>query len=232
MSILVIGGMHGNELLGVKLVELLQKRPIPGIDAILANPEAVRQRRRFIESDLNRSFGAQAEETRETARAKELMQLTKKYDIVLDFHNTQAADNNCSFVGVGCQSELYDVMRTLGLTDCIEATYDCINKYCLNTVSIEISCNDRLDNAQFWYEKLIDLTDRASWRGEGGLSVYRFVRRVTWNEYDRYNLEGWRAFGLLDDTDKTRLDISGDIVPIFIGSRLTEYYATLLKRVG
>lgn len=57
MRILVLGGMHGNERLGIDLVQLLQIKPIAGVDALIANPRAVARNVRFTESDLNRSFG-------------------------------------------------------------------------------------------------------------------------------------------------------------------------------
>ena len=41
MKILVIGGMHGNEPLGVKLVERLQKAELKNIDSIYANSPAI-----------------------------------------------------------------------------------------------------------------------------------------------------------------------------------------------
>ena len=41
MRVLVLGGMHGNELLGVELVRSLQESPIVGVDVRIANQRAV-----------------------------------------------------------------------------------------------------------------------------------------------------------------------------------------------
>ena len=56
MKILVIGGMHGNEMLGIDLVKSLQEDPLENIDSVLANEEAIKVNKRFVKQDLNRSF--------------------------------------------------------------------------------------------------------------------------------------------------------------------------------
>ena len=44
MKILVIGGMHGNEMLGIDLVKSLQENPLENIDSVLANEEAIKNK--------------------------------------------------------------------------------------------------------------------------------------------------------------------------------------------
>ena len=62
----IVGGTHGNELLGVQLVGMLQQRPEetrrPSFESmcVLANPEAVRQNSRYVTVDLNRCFSNEA----------------------------------------------------------------------------------------------------------------------------------------------------------------------------
>ncbi|HEV7367536.1 succinylglutamate desuccinylase/aspartoacylase domain-containing protein, partial [Arenibaculum sp.] len=63
-SVTVVGGVHGDELTGIHLVERLRSRPArPGgrldIRTLIANPEAIAARRRYVDADLNRRFGAQ-----------------------------------------------------------------------------------------------------------------------------------------------------------------------------
>ncbi|WP_341531946.1 aspartoacylase (plasmid) [Nostoc sp. UHCC 0302] len=60
--VMIIGGIHGNELIGVYLIKLFEKvphliqRPSFESSTLLANPKAVAECRRHIEKDLNRSF--------------------------------------------------------------------------------------------------------------------------------------------------------------------------------
>src|SRR5258706_11826431 len=123
-KILILGGTHGNEALGIELVKLLEARPLSGVSALLANPKAVSRNTRYTQSDLNRSFGNDYPDTYETARARELKRMCQDYELVLDFHDTQAPNNNCAFVGIYCQSELFAAAKRLGLIQCVEATYD------------------------------------------------------------------------------------------------------------
>lgn len=229
-KILVIGGTHGNELLGVKLVELLVKKPIENVDTLIANPRAVAAGSRFIESDINRSFGVQRMATYETARAAQIQKITAGYDVVLDFHNTQTPGNNCCFVGDACLPALYGVAKTLGLRECIEATYDCINKYCPNTLSVEISIGDALDDPMVWWEKIAMLASAQELAGGTPLTLYRFDRRVTWEQKQALGIDGWQPFVPIERAEGAQLGVEGLRVPIFIGSRLTPFYATLLTR--
>ena len=229
MKILVLGGTHGNEQLGIKLVKLLKKSPIDGVDPIIANPRAVKAATRFTESDLNRSFGETYVGTYETKRAAKLKKLAAGYDVVLDFHNTQTPNNNCGFVGVGCDPRLYGVAKAVGFSMCVEATYDCVNKYCLNTISIEISVGDALDDPEIWYEKIAALSSEKLPVPKRPLRLYRFSRRVSWEEKTALGLEGWQPFQRISASEARNLGVKRQTVPIFIGSRFTSEYATLLS---
>jgi hypothetical protein len=230
-QILVLGGMHGNEQLGIALVKLLEAKPIAGINTMIANPRAVTAVTRYTESDLNRSFGTLFPDTYETNRAEQIASLSRQYDVVLDFHNTLTPDNDSSFVGPQCDPRLFAVAADLRLTNCIEATYDCINKFCTNTLSIEISVGGALDDPIYWYVQLQSLMSgvRAT---VPAVTRYRFLRRVTWQEAETLNTDDWRPFAAIDTSDQMALGVSQVVYPIFIGSTLTEYYATLLIKIG
>lgn len=231
MKILVIGGMHGNERLGVDLVASLQANPVDDVHTLIANPDAVRANTRYIESDLNRSFGDQPDDTLERRRAKEITTSLKNYDIVLDFHNTQTPNNDCCFVGVEADQVVYDAATVLGFNNCIQATYDCINKYASNVISVEVSIGGQLDSATYWYDVIKKMSVNAVGNTDKTLNVYRYAKRVTWQEQKAHGFNNWRPFETLRNEDATALGIEYGAVPIFIGSRLTEYYATLLVPV-
>jgi len=64
MKVTISGGVHGNELIGIYLVKTLQKE-LPNyenisVDLLLANPKAIKECRRYIDRDLNRSFTQEA----------------------------------------------------------------------------------------------------------------------------------------------------------------------------
>ncbi|MDR1758963.1 MAG: aspartoacylase [Fibrobacter sp.] len=112
-NILIVGGTHGNELTGVKLIEKWEKRsekirdlcPSAQVKLLLANPKAVLLGRRYKDRDLNRSFSedslASAESLYETQRAQEINTLygekgeKTKTDFIFDIHNTESNMGFC-----------------------------------------------------------------------------------------------------------------------------------------
>ena len=92
MRILAIISTHGNELLGPNLLAyMLAKRSklLENIEFIIANPRAYAKNVRYIESDLNRSYGLGLD-TYESQRAKVIEERIRllKPGLVLDFHTT------------------------------------------------------------------------------------------------------------------------------------------------
>jgi len=105
-TVTIIGGTHGNERIGVELVESFFRDPVPfqrpslSVTAVLGNPAAAAKNVRFIDQDLNRQFAApgpaEKESCLEAARARELLQQlgpksTSKAsaaDFIIDLHST------------------------------------------------------------------------------------------------------------------------------------------------
>lgn len=87
-KMLVVAGVHGNEPFGLKVLGKL-KEEISSIQTLVAHPEALAKRIRFIESDLNRSFTGQSntlEERLAVSIKKELVD--SQPDMVIDLHTS------------------------------------------------------------------------------------------------------------------------------------------------
>ena len=90
----ILGGTHGNEFTGIEVIKLIQELDtsefINTYQCILANPEAYKQQKRFIDSDLNRGFGqngtSQGHEAKRSAELKS--QVKDKFDFIIDLHST------------------------------------------------------------------------------------------------------------------------------------------------
>lgn len=98
----MIAATHGNELLGIKLYQrlLAQRSPLlNAIDFIVGNPRAYAEKLRYIDTDLNRSYGVEGAgyEVLQARKIHEYIQLTKP-DIVLDMHTTNCVQPNCLIV--------------------------------------------------------------------------------------------------------------------------------------
>lgn len=232
-KILVIGGLHGNEPLGLEVVERLQKKPIPGITAIIGNPEALKQNRRFAESDLNRVFPGKENGNVEERRAVEIMKVADGFDLVLDFHNTTTSGNDCGFVGeTGCVA-LLPIAGTLSIGRVIIADYDCVNKYVPTCLSVETSLDSDACDANQWIGKIQALT-QAIKRPIMNPDLFKFVRRITRDEQNVYRFEGWKAFRPIASEDIQRLELEvGEYFPIFVDDSYTPYnFAGLIKKIS
>ena len=90
----IVGGTHGNEWGGIYLHELWHDRPdlfahYPfEVELYLGNPEATTLNRRYVDQDLNRSFGKGKQKGYESQRAKEMRKTLADTDLLIDLHNT------------------------------------------------------------------------------------------------------------------------------------------------
>ncbi len=102
----IVGGTHGNELTGVYLVkkfeqcpQLIQRASFQSM-TLLANPEAIRINRRYLDRDLNRCFAIadlqnsnlnSYEDRRAKAIAAQLgPKVQPNVDVIFDLHSTTA----------------------------------------------------------------------------------------------------------------------------------------------
>ncbi len=235
MRILIIGGMHGNEPLGLEVVKLFSKKPVGGVDAVFANQQAIYINRRFVSDDLNRSFpGDISSRDYEPKRAAQLLGLTKNYDLVLDFHNTHCSNNSCGFLGETALKQLYDVSAWLGLNKVIVANYDCVNKYAPNCLSIEVSLDSEQNDAKYWYDQIVRLTTAVEIPAAVSLSIYAFIYRITLEDKKKFNLSTYRleAFKPIPEELAVSLGVVHPAYPIFIADKYTPYnYGGLLNKI-
>ncbi|HVV26134.1 MAG TPA: succinylglutamate desuccinylase/aspartoacylase family protein [Candidatus Saccharimonadales bacterium] len=235
MKILVIGGMHGNEPLGLELVKAFHRRPTAGVTAIYANSVAIAADTRFVKCDLNRTFpGDRTSKVYEIRRAAEIVAMTSDYDLILDFHNTYCPDNDCGFIGEQANKSLYRVATWLGLRRLIVADYDCLNKYAPNCLSVEISLDSPFRDSQWWRSRITALAKLAELPADDAVERYRFVYRMTLEDRDRLGLlsKKLRAFQPLSDTLAKQLGVASPAYPIFIGDRYTPYnYGGLVNKI-
>ena len=235
MKILALGGMHGNEPLGPAVVTMIQEQPIENVATLLANEQAIAKNCRFVDKDLNRSFPGQlTSEEYEPRRAAELLPKIKGYDVVLDFHNTYCPGNDCGFVGVTANTQLYEVAWLLGLDKVIVADYDCVNKYAPNCLSVEISLSSQLNNAEIWYALIKQLSRLEKFRTKPIIEKFRFVYRMTLEDKVRLTLDkvNLNAFAPISPALAKELGVDSPAYPIFIADKYTPYnYGGILNKL-
>lgn len=91
---------HGNEVLGLGVVDKLKNiQAINGsITFHTANELAVKQMKRFIDSDLNRSFPGSMSGNYEQQIASKMMGYIPYFDYVIDIHSTVSDTKDCLII--------------------------------------------------------------------------------------------------------------------------------------
>ena len=94
----IVTGIHGNEASLFeplkRYVEQIELENVLEIDLILANQEAADKNVRYVDQDLNRSFGIQLNDNKETRIAKNLT-TSCDADLVLDLHTHTGKETFC-----------------------------------------------------------------------------------------------------------------------------------------
>ncbi|MBU1046657.1 succinylglutamate desuccinylase/aspartoacylase family protein [Patescibacteria group bacterium] len=90
IKVAVVACVHGDELVGKKIIRELNKLTIKNgiLKTFIANPEAVKKKKRCIDTDLNRSFPGNKNGTHEEKIAYKLNKELQDFNYVIDIHST------------------------------------------------------------------------------------------------------------------------------------------------
>lgn len=110
VNILLTGLTHGDETIGLQIINLILQEIKTNLNLgknvnfkiafLLNNVEAYKKNIRFIESDLNRSFGSEEKNTKEKKRAQEIENIISQFkiELLLDLHQTIEITNSAFVV--------------------------------------------------------------------------------------------------------------------------------------
>ena len=89
----IVACLHGNEPCGLVVLPLLRSGEFKGtVKFVIGNPQALEQKKRFIEQDLNSSFPGSEYGVYEAMRAQEILDFLSDCDKVLDLHSTSRSE--------------------------------------------------------------------------------------------------------------------------------------------
>ncbi len=89
-SVAIVACVHGDENIGAKIISRIKKLDIQKgvVSFIIANPKALKRKKRFVAQDLNRSFPGDKNGNYEERIAHGLAKELQNYDYVIDIHST------------------------------------------------------------------------------------------------------------------------------------------------
>lgn len=85
----IVACLHGNELIGKEIIKKLEIKNA-NLICVIANEEAIKENKRYIEQDLNRCFPGNENGMHEERLAKKILAIVKNSDYILDIHSTTA----------------------------------------------------------------------------------------------------------------------------------------------
>jgi len=115
-KIYVIAGIHGNEVFGLKVLAKLIAMQNLNITIRVAHLEAIAKNVRYIETDLNRSFGIDVKDSLEARLANQVKAEIDELnpDLIIDLHTSSV---NVSRVGILAENNqlLVDITKHMGM---------------------------------------------------------------------------------------------------------------------
>lgn len=164
-KILLVGSQHGNELLGIRLYEYIAaKRPVilERVEYYCANPLAFALNKRFVETDMNRSY-TKGSSGYEATRAKELSRKIRSadYSYVIDCHTTTTEVDVCFIIKE--RNDIIDkvINATPGVTNIILMKKDIAHLSLLNAGSnvVAIEANEKIATKELTLDMLLKMIE-------------------------------------------------------------------------
>lgn len=122
-TVAIFAGIHGNETVGLKALDVLQKEltvKAGVVYLVYGNPPAIDANKRFIEKNLNRLFTSENIGTiYEDVRARELMKILDSCDALLDLHSYNSNEGEAFAI---CEKNAYDLVGGMDLTIVMDAS--------------------------------------------------------------------------------------------------------------
>lgn len=115
-KILFIAATHGDEGFSLDVLRKLKERyprDVFGYDRAIGNPRALRRNVRYVEADLNASApGSSTSPIYEERRAAQIMELSKRYQFLIDIHGTVS---DCGIVTIISSPTLANLLLAAAL---------------------------------------------------------------------------------------------------------------------
>jgi len=125
-DILVIGGIHGDEPCGWTAIREFYRENYDSLTRpvtfLIANTRAAQAGKRYLETDLNRSFGNgydADDEAYEMRLAEEIQPLAAQFEIVISLHSTHSTNEPFAIFGPPVSENALKLLQRVGISKAI-----------------------------------------------------------------------------------------------------------------
>ncbi len=186
MKVYIVAGLHGDEVFGLKIAGIIQQSNCPNHIVRIGHPEAVAKAKRYITSDLNRSFRCR-NNTIEAQLAAGIEQDIKslKPDYVVDIHTSVSNVSRVAIVAKYCTKTSY-LAQVLGM-ESIVVMPKSLTKHALigcapgSSISVELGKFQRSDKLAQDIAKRLRLLKVSPIQHQQQLPVFKVVSTIDKN---------------------------------------------------
>lgn len=215
----IVGSLHGNERLGAHVIDRISRMRIPkevSVVGVVANIDAMRQNRRFLDTDGNRCFPGSRDGNREEKMAYEVLAVLRGCNYVIDIHSTYAQQADTIISTKESQAELIKhipVKKVLVMSNAIASGGSLIDHVKCG-VSIEFS---RKRPTDYVTQKVMHaLESVAGGKSYGVKETYRIIGFFGEKKKD-YRFKNFKE--ITDMRVKEKFKISDKVFPVFVGEK-------------
>jgi len=217
----IVGSLHGNEKLGARVIDMLRRMKMPkgvGVIGIIANTEAMKHNKRFLDVDGNRCFPGSPNGNSEERMAHNVLEALKGCDYVIDIHSTYASQPDTIISTKESSAKLLEhipIRKVLVMGDAIASGRALIDHVRCG-VSIEFS---RKKSTRYVAQK-VALTIWALAQGKRykDKEVYKVIGFFGEKGKD-YGFRNFKPVESADVKKKFGLDTPDKLFPVFIGEK-------------
>lgn len=177
MKLAVICCLHGNEPYGLEVI----KRLPDSFSFFIGNKRALKENRRFLETDLNRCFPGNKFGNHEERIACYLTKKLKKFDYVIDLHSTS---KSCPIFGIitKLNKEKIELAKKMGLKRLVImpeffASGKAMIDYVKCGISLEVGPHNRPDNVKESLELIKNLIENKDCNSLEIYKVFKLIRK-------------------------------------------------------
>jgi len=207
-NLVFVAGLHGNE--PVPVMALCAKN----IPFVLGNPLAAKLGVRYVDHDLNASFGVK-NNTYESHQSKNVLKNIPQHSIVIDFH-TMPVDSPSFAIVV--DEDMIDYAQTLGVRHVVYMKYNPKNGHALINHRKGVSVETGMHGLYASYLKTLEIVKRTTYcRKTRGVQVYEVYGAIS----KKANYTNFALFS--DDEESFYPVLAGERTYDFLGLKARIY---------
>lgn len=234
IQILIVGGIHGNEPTGIAVARHFIKNKVLGFTGLITNQKAIEKNKRFLETDLNRSFDTKTPTSLEEILATKIKPLLTKYDLIIDIHNTKAKSTTCAIVTSSPSHIHFGLAKYFGFSRLVKMppSGSLIAQH-HQSISLEISTSD---TKKFPVKKLISKIIKLNLKNLPTTKpeIFHYTANIQKKTLERTNIKRDELHNFVELTERQKkllnLTVNKNYYPIFKKRALEKTALTLVEK--